>query len=88
MSGSYFLVEVKYFQPEKEGILPHPARMVFTNCWYYPDSNKIQMVGSTGTFPCDSDGLCNNFLGYYKAEIVGEIDRSRWTEPDRHELMN
>ncbi|MBN3951930.1 MAG: hypothetical protein HWQ38_37890 [Nostoc sp. NMS7] len=80
------LVEVRYDQPEDKGLFFHPARTVFTNCWYYPETNEIQMVGGVGRFICDISGLCSKFLGYYEARVISEIDHSRWNEPDRYEF--
>jgi hypothetical protein len=91
------LVKVKYFQPEKQSSLEsfaldghfcYPSRYVYTNCWQrITDRGLVQCreVGGQAwwDFP---DGVCENFLDYYRAEIVGEIDGDRYLERNRYEL--
>ena len=42
------------------------------------------MIGSEGMFPF-VNGVCEKFLGYYRAEIVREISSDRVMEADRFE---
>ena len=42
------------------------------------------MIGSEGMFPF-VNGVCEKFLGYYRAEIVREISSDRAMEADRLE---
>lgn len=91
------LVEVKYFQPETQsglekfaldGHWDYPSRYVYTNCWQrIDDSGQIQCCEVGGqawwNFP---DGVCEDFLSKYRAEIIGEIDSDRYMERNRYEL--
>jgi hypothetical protein len=91
------LVEVKYFQPEMQlhlgkftldGYYDYPSRYVYTNCWQrITDSGLIQCCEVGGQAWWDfPDGVCENFLAYYRAEIIGEIDGDRYLEKNRYEL--
>jgi hypothetical protein len=44
------------------------------------------MVGNNAFFRF-VDGKCFNFLGEYKAEIIGKISQERKLEGDRYELV-
>jgi hypothetical protein len=87
------LVEVKFFEPaqgnqnkivELDGILEHPDRYHYSNCWVEERSGVLHccVVGGQGWFPFP-DNFCPRFLGYFPAIILGEIDRSRTDEADR-----
>ena len=49
-----------------------------------PDAIWLTMIGSEGIFPF-VNGICEKFLGYYRAEIVREIASDRAMEADRFE---
>lgn len=87
------LVEVKYFEPEVRssrgtyalnGMSSHPARYRYVNCWMEVRRGipHCCIYGAEGWFPFP-DNKCDEFLGEYSAEIIGEIDDSRKMEPDR-----
>jgi hypothetical protein len=88
------LVEVKVFEPAKhsslgeckiDGQFSHLDRHRFTNCWQKPlPSGAIRcwQLGCQGRWDF-VDGVCLDFLGRYRAEIVGEISRDRQGEKDR-----
>ena len=91
------LVEVKYFQPEKrsglgkfalDGYFDYPSRYVYANCWQRIDDRGLIQCCEVGgqawwDFP---DGVCQDFLSKYRAEIVGELDGDRYMERNRYEL--
>jgi hypothetical protein len=88
------LYEVKVLEPERnEGIEPptldgycdHPKRYRYVKCWVaQADPLKLRPVGGEGVF-LFIDGYCEHWLGKYQAWVVSEVDRSRYTEPDRFE---
>ena len=81
------LFEVKYFEPRK---FQTPAQIRYVNCWLesptekHPDATHLRMVGGEAKFAF-VNGVCEKFLGQYRAQIVGEISRDRYMEPDRFE---
>jgi hypothetical protein len=92
------LVEVRVFEPAKKSSLEeevklngrysHPDRHRFTNCWQKPlpgGAVRCWQVGRQGRWDF-ADGVCLNFFGRYRAEIVGEISRDREGEADRFVL--
>lgn len=88
------LVEVKIFEPAKQsslgetklnGRFSHPDRYRLTNCWQkmLPDGIvRCWQPGCQGRFDFRW-GVCLDFWGRYRAEIVEEISRDRQMEADR-----
>ena len=86
--------EVKYFQPATRNRSDQyryiSAQHCYTNCYQRsslsenPDAIWLTMIGSEGIFPF-VNGICEKFLGYYRAEIVREIASDRAMEADRFE---
>lgn len=89
------VVEVKIFEKARadfhdresrlDGTTNHPDRYVYVKCWLYPD-NTVKEVGTEGYWPF-VDGKCEGFGDRGDAEIIGEVDDSRWNEPDRFEAV-
>ena len=81
------LFEVKYFEPRKGRT---PAQIRYANCWLesptekHPDATHLRMAGAEGKFAF-VNGVCEKFLGQYRAQIVGEISSDRHMERDRFE---
>jgi len=81
------LFEVKYFEPPTD---QSPAQIRYVNCWLesptekHSDTIHLRMVGGKGEFAF-VNGVCEKFLGQYRAQIVGEISKDRYMEPDRFE---
>jgi len=79
------LFEVKYFESPTDQT---SAQIRYANCWLESvDHNRLntiwlRKVGRKGQFAF-VDGVCEKFLGQYRAQIVGEISSDRYIEPDR-----
>lgn len=91
------LVEIKIFEPAKTSELgemrlnspfSHPARYRFMMCWIrFEDDKKLFLtpVGGEGLWEF-SNGVCEDFWGRFRAEIVKEISPVQTKEENRFEL--
>jgi hypothetical protein len=88
------LFEIKVLEPETgrgsknyalDGMNAHPRRYRYINCWY-SSGNRFTPVGAQHSFIFE-DGYCPQFMDN-EAWVVGEIDSSRISEPDRFELAD
>ncbi len=93
--------EIKFFQPARDmfgskknqldSVFSHPYRGDYASVvdfgrqdQYYTGAKMLQYPGGQGSF-LFVDGVCEKWLGEYRAEIVRSADKSEHLKPDRYE---